>query len=486
MIKKYLTTFKNLPPTAKAALCFTICNLILKGINLLTTPLFTRLLSEYEYGTLSLFISYEQCLLLFATWEIALDAYQKGIFLYKNDVKSFTVTSQLLTNLLTMIVFIVVFAFKEVVYRFTGMNTEILIFLFIFMLMQPAYSSFLIEKQSQYKYIPVMIITTVYTVLNVVVPVGSILFFGRTANIKFSATLVASISVFIWFYWGNFKNYWRLRKNIRTVLEQWKFILCFQLPLLPHKLSYLILGQADRVMIGKMVGNREAGIYSTAYTVASIIIIIQGSINQVLIPWCYRKMDAKAYEEVKKSANYLLIGMGALALGTILVAPELMKILFTQDYYEAIWIIPPVTVGVYFIFLYSIFSNIETYFAKTTYIMYVSLVCGMLNVVLNYLLMDTFGYIVCGYTTMVSYVAFAIGHYYFMRKVCKEKINGIYLFDLKKIIGISVGVMIAAFGIMLLYPYWMIRYGIVFVLAMIAFFKRKMLIEFAKNVLHRK
>lgn len=482
MVKKHLSTFKNLPPTAKAAICFTICNLFLKGVNMLTTPMFTRLLPEYEYGTLSLFMSYEQCFLIFATWEIALGAYQKGIFKYKNNLEFFSTSTQLITNLITIAVFTIVFVFKDLVYQFTGMDTDILVLLFIFLMMQPAYSSFLIRKQANYDYVPVMIVTTLYTFLNLIVPVICILLFGRTAKIKFASTLIASIGLFLYFYWGYFKNYSKLKTDIRGMLEQWKFIIKFQLPLLPHTLSYLVLGQADRVMIGKMVGNVQAGIYSVAYTLASVIVIIQNSVNQVLIPWCYRKMDEKHYEDIKKNSNYLLIGMGALAIGAILVAPEIMKILFTRDYYEAVWVIPPVTIGVYFTFVYSLFVNIETYFSRTTYIMYISIICGFLNIMLNFLLIDKFGYIVCGYTTMVSYIAFAVGHYIFVKKICKEELEGISLFDIKGIVVISIIVMLLAGGIIMLYPYWIIRYTIILILLLAAVIYRKKLMKYIKSI----
>ena len=482
MIKNYISKFKQLQPTAKAAICFTICNLFLKGINLLTTPVFTRLISDYEYGTLSIFMSYEQFLLIFATWEISLGAYQKGIFKYKDNLPFFTSSMQIFSNLLTITLFVLLFVFKKTVYSFTGMDTDVLMVVFLFLMMQPAYNSFIIRKQANYEYWPVITITTIYTLLNLIVPIVALILFGRTAKIKFCATMIASMSVCVSFYCVNLKGYWKLKGNIRKLKEQWKFICSFQMPLVLHSLSFLVLGQADRVMIGKMVGNAQAGFYSIAYTLASIISIIQNSINQVLVPWCYRKMDEKAYSEIKKNTNYLLIGIGAIALGTILVAPELMKILYTKEYYEAVWSIPPVTAGVYFVFLYSVFVNIESYFSKTTYIMYVSIACGILNVILNFLLIGVFGYIVCGYTTMVSYIAFAIGHYYFMKKVCKHEIPGVEVFDVKKIVLISGAVVVAAILITLIYPYWMIRYGILSIMVSVGIIYRKKLIAFSRTV----
>ena len=80
--KRYI----DMAAPAKAALWFTMCNFLLKGISFITVPMFTRLLPSEEYGKLSVFTSYEQVILILATWEIQLGAYQKGIFKYTEDI----------------------------------------------------------------------------------------------------------------------------------------------------------------------------------------------------------------------------------------------------------------------------------------------------------------------------------------------------------------------------------------------------------------
>ena len=45
--------------------------------------------------------------------------------------------------------------------------------------------------------------------------------------------------------------------------------------------------------------------------------------------------------------------------GSSLFAPEIIKLFATSEYLEAMWIVPPVAMSVYFIFLYVVSVNLE-------------------------------------------------------------------------------------------------------------------------------
>ena len=93
-----LKLYHALSPAAKAAIWFTVCNFLIKGLSFFTGPLFTRLLPETEYGKLSIFASYEQLVIIFATWELYSGAYQRGLFKYKDHTSLFTESILLLTT----------------------------------------------------------------------------------------------------------------------------------------------------------------------------------------------------------------------------------------------------------------------------------------------------------------------------------------------------------------------------------------------------
>lgn len=459
--------YHDMPKAAKAALWFTFCNFFVTGLSFLTAPIFTRLLPPEEYGTLTLYVTYEQIIIIVATWEIQLGAYQKGLFKYDNW-SQYSQSTLLLINLLSIAFYIFVVIFYKSFYSFTLISFSTLTLLFIYTLFSPAYICWTTRKRTEYEYIKVVGMSILYSLCNIVIPLFSIILIKPTAIVKYNATLITSIVLFVYFYVTTIiKKDERLKWS--TIKPQWIFMLIYEAPLVLHSLSYLVLGQADRVMIGKMVGERQAAFYGVAYTLASAVTILQSSLNQALTPWRFQKLKERDYKIINTNTNFLLIIMGGAILFVVLIAPEIMKLLFTKSYFEAVWSIPPVAISVFFMFLYSSFVSIESYYEKTKYIMYVSVACGLVNIGLNYLLIPVLGYIVCGYTTLFSYILFATLHYLCMRRVCKKLIPGVSIFSLWSIVLISIGVVCVSVLITIFYPNWMIRYGMLFALIILAF-----------------
>ena len=67
-------------------------------------------------------------------------------------------------------------------------------------------------------------------------------------------------------------------------------------------------------------------------------------------------------------------------------------------------------------------------------LVYGSIVAALLNIVLNYWLVPIYGFVAAGYTTLVSYIAFAISNYYNMRMVFKKRKLIDNLYDYKGLI----------------------------------------------------
>lgn len=460
--------YRNLSIVSKAVLWFTFCSFFLKGMGFITGPIFTRLLSPEEYGILTLYVTYEQIFLIFATWEIQIGAYQRGLFKYERNWNQYAVSTLVLVNLMTIVFFVIVCLFFRPISEFTRMNTSTIVLLFLYLMTNPAYMCWMTRKRTTYEYKKVVGFTVLSTVLSIAVSILAIFEMGRTAQMRFNATLLVSTSFYIYFYLDTFFQK-GIKLEWKEIKPQWIFMLSYEAPLVLHSLSYLVLGQADRVMIGKMVGDRQAAFYGVAYTLASAVTILQTSLNEALAPWRFQKLKEENYEKVGQVTNMLLILLGVLILAIVLIAPEMLKLLFTEDYYEAVWCIPPVSVSIFFMFLYSTFVAVESYYEKTAYIMYVSVACGLVNVGLNYLLIPVLGYIVCGYTTLFSYVLFAFLHYYCMKMVCRKVIPGIRIFSIPTIVAISAIVVGCSLIFTILYLYLFVRCILLFCMMIIAF-----------------
>ena len=112
-------------------------------------------------------------------------------------------------------------------------------------------------------------------------------------------------------------------------------------------------------------------------------------------------------------------------------------------------------------YAYDLFSKFAFYYEKTVVIMIASVTGAILNIVLNYIFINVFGYTAAGYTTLVCFMIYAIVHYIFMRKVCRECCGGDYPYDSMKIIMITIPFLVSGFLFLMTYNYPFVRYGIV-------------------------
>jgi O-antigen/teichoic acid export membrane protein len=196
----------------------------------------------------------------------------------------------------------------------------------------------------------------------------------------------------------------------------------------------------------------------------------------------YQKIHDEHPKEICKVAYPAMMMIAGLNLILILLAPEVVKLFAPVSYYDAIYVIPPVAMGVYFLFVYNVFVPFEFYYEKTKYIAVSSVGAAALNVLLNYVFIHLYGYRAAGYTTLACYVLLAVFHYVFMRKVCKEKLDNPIVFDLKIIVSLSVLFVVIGFFLLLLYPYAIIRYGLVGICIIVALLKRKDIIRQFKKI----
>lgn len=417
----------------KAAIWFMVVNFFTKGISFITVPLFSAVLSTEEYGKVSIYMTYQGILINFATFEFYSGAYIRGILRYKEDVPFFTKSEQLLSTLVTIAVFIISIPFMPWLIKRAQINEATYVLMYLYFLLFPAYQCWVARKRFNYEYKQVVITAAVYTLISAFIPLCAVILIEASALVRIIFMLLPEIVFCIPFFLRNIWVKGFTRRKIE-VFEQWKYLLSFQLPSVVHALSFILLSSVDRIMIGEMVGNSEAGIYSVAATLASVITVLSMSANQVLKPWRYQRMEGKDYDSIKSKSCILLIAFGVTILIWILVAPDIMRLFFKPDYYAAVWAIPPISMSVFFIFLYSMFVDVEEFFYKTEYAMYATTISAVANLIMNFWAIKRWGYIACSYTTLICYILLAAFHLFWSDKAARK--NGIsirHIFDVRLI-----------------------------------------------------
>ena len=478
---KYLQRYNNLPVQMKASLWFLICSFMQKGISTITTPIFTRILTTAEYGQFSVFNSWMQIITPIVCLNLYSGVYSQGIVKFEEDRKRFS--SSLQGLVLTMIavwtvIYIVAADFWNSLFSLTTLE---MLAMMVMIWASSAFSFWSMNERVDFKYQKLVAFTLAASVLQ---PTVSIIFMLHSNN-KVLARILGIAVVQIVLYAWMFVDMMDKGKTFYSK-KYWTYALRFNIPLLPHYLSMNVLSSSDRIMIGKMAGTSEVGIYNLAYSISLIMTMFNNALLQTIEPWIYRKLKENKAEDIARIAYPCFLFIAILNILLIMFAPEAIAIFAPTSYQEAIWTVPSVALSVFFMFLYTFFATFEFYYEKTQYIAGATVGGALLNIGLNYICIQKFGYIAAGYTTLFSYILFALLHYYFMRKICKEYLNDLHPYNVRIILCISVGSLIMGFGIMATYKNTMIRYTLIAVLIIVLICMRKKIVETVKMFLEIK
>ena len=412
-MEKIKNQYRRMPVTVKASIWFLICSFVQRGISFITTPIFTRLLNTSEFGDFNVFQSWLSILTVIVTLNLPWGVYPQGLIKFENERDRFTSSLQGLLLVLVGIWTGVYIVFHTRINSLLGMTTSRIIAMLILMWTSSVFYFWSAYERSTFQYRKLVIITLVVSILKP--SIGIILV--RTQVDKVTARIWGLVAVEFVCYCALFvKQMGRGRVFIDCSI--WKYALAFNIALLPHYLSQTILSSADRIMIERMISKDKAGIYSLAYSLSLLMLIFNSSVEQAINPWIYRQIKDNRISKIKSVVYPALFTVAILNILLMYFAPEIIKIFAPSSYYEARWIIPPVSMSVYFMFLYDMFAVFELYYEKTRYMSSATAFVAILNIMLNYIFIKKFGYYAAGYTTLFCYLFYALFHYLVMRLVC--------------------------------------------------------------------
>ncbi len=437
----------------KASLLFMVCGLMQKGIAFLIVPVFTRIMPAEAYGQYSVFLSWYQIIMVFATLNMWNYLINNGMTKYGDDRSNFIASLQGLSTAITAALFIAYIPLSGSWEKATGLSFSVMALMLIELLFMPSFEYYCAVKRYDYKAEKVVAMTLFMAVLIPLVSIPLIL----VSDDKGFAAIFGRVSASIVVYGIVFVHLLRCNHKIYNK-EYWRYALKFNLPLIPHFLSLVILQQSDRIMVERMCGSADAAVYSVAYQAAMALQILNVAILNSFIPYTYKAIKDNEREKVGKTALRLLACVGGLNVFAALFAPEIICILAPEEYFDAVYVIPPVAMSNMFMFLFNLFANIEYYWGETRYVAIASLASAVANVALNYFFIKQYGFIAAGFTTLFCYMLLSVCHYFFMKKVCRQYMDGYNVYNAKMIALISAIFTTGALLVIAVYDIGFIRY----------------------------
>ena len=470
----------QLPRQLKATISFVLASSITQGLNLLVTPIFVRVMSTDEIGVVTNFNSWATLIGIVVNMMLYANSYMIAMNEFASNRNEYTSFSLCVSMTISMCFFGVYFINPLFFQKILGMNSRLILLMLVGFFFLPATNFWMARQRYEYKYISVLFVSIGSAICSTVASLIAVCVASNngysTAENRLFATYFVNIIVAIII---SISIYTKSRPKWNAAYA--KFILIVNSPMIIHSLAKNVLDVSDRIMISSMVGNSQAGIYGTLYSLSSLIMIFWNAINLAITPYMFSKMNniEKNRDDLRMFLNMLLLGFLFLSAFFSLLAPEIIGVFTTDIYLKEISVVPPIISGCFITSVYSLIGNILLYNKKTVSIMLGTLSAGVINVLLNFLCIPFWGFHAAAYTTFIGYVVLTLVLYIFMKKIRNLTAN---FFDMRFSVIICVVAFIINMVISFLYPYRVIRLIIAMVVILIAYFQRKKIIKKIKEI----
>ena len=395
---------QNLDKNAiKSGVMYTLSNFLTKGLVFLTTPIFARIMSVKAFGEYSAFTTWQA--LLLCILPLGLDTTVARARLdFPDRLGGYMSSVATASAVFTTLVYGVVLLFSNFFMDLFGMDMTLIHIMFAYMVFHPALTLFQARNGAEFRYKTSTAISLSSAVLSIIF---AILFswtfenqtLGRVVGYD-GVYIVFCVVLFVYILWKG-----------RTV--KWEYIrygLKLALPLVPHIVSMYLLASADKLVIQRLCGDEAVAYYNIGFTCAVVISMLSNSVNSAMSPWLYQSLHDKNYAKIKLVNKVYVGAFVFVTVGLLLIAPEIMLIIGGEKYRQAQGVLMPIMAGCCCNFIYTSYVNVETFLKKPGMISLGTVTTACINIVLNFIFVDLYGYEAAAYTTMVCYIILLIFH----------------------------------------------------------------------------
>ena len=291
--------YESLPVQVRASFWFLICSFLQKGISMITTPIFTRIMSTGDYGQYGVFNSWYGIISIIVALGLTGGVHTQGLVKYDKDRKVLSSSLQGLTFSLVIGWFLIYLIFRVFWNTLFRLSTVQMLSMFIIIWTTAVFGFWANEQRVTYSYRALVIVTLFSSVLKPAIGILMVLNSDDKATARIIGWVIADILTFSWMF------VYQLKRGKTFYSKRfWIYALGFNIPLVPHYLSQTVLNSADRIMIERMVGSSESGIYNLAYSISLIMMLFNTALAQTISPWMYQKIKDRRGKDISSYSVY--------------------------------------------------------------------------------------------------------------------------------------------------------------------------------------
>ena len=386
---------RELKVPAKASLWYTASAALAKGAGLLFTPVFTRVMTAYEYGRYTLYITALALMSVVCTSGVTGNGMYKGLSEFGDERRGFTSSAVGLSLCSVPLVCLISFLARGAL----GISGWLIPLLFVQLVFDIGVAAMCTELKYSYSYGKAAVVNAVSALL---APLLSLLIMGiiKGAFARMLGLLFVSGAVAVPFLI-------RCARDGFFSRDGWLFSLKYSLPLLPGALAASVIAQADKLTVSAIMGSEALAPYAVAHSIGVGLTFVTVSLGSALHPWIIRKLKAGAWDKVGETVSRIYVTLGALTVILTALAPEALSLLTPESYSVALPAVLPIALSTLPSFLLSVGTVVGVYDGRS-YLSSVALGAGAaVNIAANLFLVPRISYIGAGLSLLLSYAVAA-------------------------------------------------------------------------------
>jgi O-antigen/teichoic acid export membrane protein len=452
-----LIKYRSLSKSFKATIWFSIYSLIIQGISFFSTPIFTRLLTIEDFGFYNIFNTWSSILTVIVTLSLHQGFLNNLLSVNNVDSRNKVASIQFLTTIISIFFLFLFLIFKDIVISITGIPFSILLLLFLSFIFTPSLNYWILLNRYQLNYKKPIILLTLISISIPLISILGLLFISPSVFLRIYITVSINIFFSLIIYFSLFRNV----KNLIDI-NLWKMAIYTNGPLVIHYLSEILLFSSDKILIQYFTGLLPVSIYTIGYSIASLITLITTLINFTFVPWHYKNLSNKAYSFTKLRTSKIINITFLYVILLILISPEILNFIAPIEYKVSINLIIPVSIGLFFAFLYQLYARYEILKKKTIFLLFGTIMSSIINIFLNILFIPIFGFVAAAYTTLISYILLFLFHNIIYILLIKKYEDGNDFYNHRHIYFITLTLFLIIPVLLLIMRYDFLRYSIIF------------------------
>lgn len=393
----------------KESSIYVLGELIAKAIPFLLLPYLTRTLNADGFGSLS----YYQSLIAFFSLFIGLNQWQAlSRYYYSTGNKSINLILvsghiySLIVSIILIVISLIFLPFLLALLIILSATTQNLFTMEMALLQMDRKAKLYAFFQILSGLLSVALTLLIFNLWNASAE-------NRLIAMLFSSIIVTSLIIINLLH----KNHRRKKFTYNQYMSSIKYIIVFGAPLLIAGISSFTKTQFDKILIYQKFSTSDLGIYSAAYQISSIIIIVIAGLNTAITPYLFEHIKKKTIglKTIKKTIllSFIIIPLPGLIAYSI---PDSILILFVGEGY------PNIKYYISFFAIIAMFEipclliiNYHLYYRKMKNIVFASIISTFFYILFIFLL-SNHGIFYIPYAAIASNIIFIAYIYLFSLK----------------------------------------------------------------------